>query len=136
MGYESKFYAVRDYGFGANYSKNRKNRCEIVASLDISKMGYNETVSKFLDCFDTESPVELYLPDKKYEEKSNEYVADYVDEDCYGDKLKYASDKENLYNCAKEVLKTDKNWPGFKMLVDFIKMLKDYDDIMIIHFGY
>lgn len=136
MGYESKFYAVRDYGFGAESSKNGKNHCEIIATLDMGNMGYNDAVSDFLRCFDTESPVELYLPDAEYNSELGINIEGYADEDSYGEKLCYASDKEELFEKAKVVQKLDRNYEQFKWLVSFIKMFKDNEDILLIHYGY
>lgn len=45
MGYESRFYAVKKYNFG--YGDNEYHSCEVIGMLNMCKMGYSETTSKF-----------------------------------------------------------------------------------------
>lgn len=129
MGYESKIYFVRDYGF----PEKGLHHSEIVAMLDVSKMGYNIYVQDFLNCFDTETEFSLYL--NGYDKDKEIECLMYTSEDEYGSRLKYASDTERLYLCAKK-MKTNDNYWRFKPLVQMIKVFKDFPDVKIVHFGY
>lgn len=132
MGYESKFYAVRDYGFKS--SNNTPYTCsEIVASLDMSKMGYSNTVTEFLDLFDTETPFTIYIGD--CDEDGNEVMME-VHEDRYGVPLNYMSDIKKGITQVKKMIKEDDYW-RFKLLLNFLKMFEECpENIYIVHYGY
>ena len=134
MGYESKFYAVREYNF-ASYQLPEYKASEIIAMLDMCKMGYEDDVNKLLNLFKNRVPFVLYLEDG-CDEKGNAIIRDTV-EDCYGKHITYISneDKEKAIKLVKEISKRDNYW-RFNLLHKFLKMFKDYDDVYICHYGY
>ena len=131
MGYESKFYACRDYGF--KWSDEKYNASEIVASLDVSKMGYSDTVTVFLNLFSIEAPFGIYLPD--YDEETEMEKMMYVHEDKYGAPLCYLSDIDEAITLAIQMYNEDRYW-RFKLLIKFLEAFKDEEDIYIVHYGY
>lgn len=127
MGYESKIYFCNEYDF-----PDPIHHCEIIAMIDMCKMGYSDTVREFLKCFDTETEFSLYLPE--CDEEGNEVMTDVI-EDKYGARLKYASNVQLLHRWAVQMAKEDKYW-RFSILASMIEKFKCYPDVKIVHFGY
>ena len=131
MGYESKFYAVKEYDFN---SYNRTYHAStIIAMLDVSKMGYSDNIQRFLNLFDTEIPFGIYLPDGLTAD--GDEIMQYTQEDRYGAHIKYIRDIDKGIELMKEIKKED-NYYGFDMLLNFLKTFKKYDWIYICHYGY
>ena len=128
MGYESKFYAVKEYDFpkGIHHS-------QIIAILDMCKMGYDAAVVAFRKLFDTETPFSIYMYDYDSETEEGKYM--YVIKDKYGDRLKYISNKKKGIEMVKRMINTDNYW-RFKILLEFMRTFADYDDVYIVHYGY
>lgn len=131
MGYESRLYFVKDFGFGAASSELGVNHSETIAMLDMCKMGrgYYDSVDKFLKCFDMETPFSVRVE------------SDDVIEDCYGDRLCYCEDKAKLLRRANKILKEVEAIGGqvydrFYIIRDMIKAFVDKDDVYIVHYGY
>lgn len=127
MGYESKIYFCREYNF-----PDPIHHCEIVAMIDMCKMGYFDTVQKFLKCFDTETKFSLYIPG--CDEDGNEVMVDEI-EDKYGARLKYASNVQLLHTLAIQMAEEDDYW-RFPILASMIEKFKCYPDVKIVHYGY
>ena len=128
MGYESKFYAVKEYDFpeGIHHS-------QIIATLDMCKMGYDDDVVAFHKLFDTETPFSIYMYDYDSETEEEKYMD--VIEDKYGDRLKYISDKKKGIEMVKRIIDNDDYW-RFKLLLEFMRTFADYDDVYIVYYGY
>lgn len=131
MGYESKFYAVRKYNFDSDVKGYRAT--EIVATLDMCKMGYSDKVAEFLGLFDTKADFTLRLED--YNNEKDRYEMMDIIEDKYGSPLCYISDKEEGIKVVKEMIKQDDYW-RFPLLLKFLKMFRDCDNVYIVHYGY
>lgn len=129
MGYESKFFAVRDYGFP---EEGGLHHSQIIATLDMCKMGDTDG---FLDLFSVETPFTLFLYDYNPDTKEEGYM--YVHEDKYGDVLKYIpnEDIDEAIDYIKQASKRDTYW-RYKLLIDFLKTFKKYKNIYIVHYGY
>ncbi len=141
MGYESKLYFVKDYGFGSATSKFGINDSDTIATLDMSKMGkgYYQSVDKFLNLFDTETPFSLSVLDTN-ETGEYECMVDVI-EDKYGTRLCYCKDKAKLLRAANKILKEieplgEKVYDRFYIMRDMIKAFVDKDDVYIVHYGY
>lgn len=119
MGYESKFYAVKEYVCPKDTS------FQIIATLDMGNMGYDDDVLTFRKLFDTETPFSIYMYDHDMD----------VIEDEYGDRLKYISNKKNGIEMVKKIVDNDNYW-RFKLLLEFMRTFADYDDVYIVHYGY
>lgn len=128
MGYDSKFYAVKEYDFpdGIHYS-------EIIATLDMCKMGDGDDVVTFRKLFDTETPFSIYICDDDSETEEEKCMD--VIEDKYGDRLKYISNKKKGIEMVKRIIDNDNYW-RFKLLLEFMRTFADYDDVYIVHYGY
>ena len=132
MGYESKFYAVKKYDFKA--TKDLKyDASEIIATLDVSKMGYSDNVNKFLSLFDKEAPFMLWIDG--YDSEKEAEVMVYTHEDRYGEPITYITDKKKGIKLLKEIIKEDDYW-RFDLLLRFMKAFKDHDDVYICHYGH
>ena len=131
MGYESKFFAVKKYVIPS--SIDGYNASEIVASLDMCKMGYSSLVTELLGLFNNKADFALMLPSYD-EEKEAEVITDRID-DQYGAPICYIEDKERAIEIVKQLEKQD-NYRRFRFLRKFIKMFKDDNDIYICHYGY
>ena len=129
MGYESKIYFCIEYDF----PEGEIHYSSIVAMIDMHKMGYSKQVNDFLNCFDTETSFSISI--EGYDDENE--VECMVDEikDKYGERLKYASNTERLYKCAKEMEKSDDYW-RFEILRKMIKEFKKYPYVKIVHYGY
>ena len=127
MGYESKIYFCREYNF-----PNPIHHCEIIAMIDMCKMGYSDTVQKFLKCFDTETEFSLYVPG--CDEDGNEVMADEI-EDKRGARLKYASNETLLHTLAIQMAEENDYW-RFPILASMIEKFKCYPGVKIVHYGY
>jgi len=126
MGVESRFYFCKDYGFG---NKKGTTDAEIVAMMDVSKMGYEPEAMKFFELFDKETPFNLYL--STTDEEGNEVMAPVI-EDPYGDRLKYG-DYEELIPQLKKVIQEDKTLRGntywrYKPLMAMLKEFSKADE--------
>jgi len=128
MGYESKIYFCEEY----NFPENKIHHSQIIAMIDMCKMGYSSSVEDFLQCFDTETTFSIYIPG--CDEEGNETMVDEI-EDMYGARLKYASDVEELYQCAKQMANESDYW-RFDLLKGMIKKFKKYPNVKIVHYGY
>lgn len=127
MGYESRIYFCKEYNFPEPI-----HHSEVIATIDMCKMGYSDTVQRFLKCFDTETTFSIYMEGS--DENGNEIMVDEI-EDKYGARLKYASDVEELYKWAKRMAAEDDYW-RFKVLENMIRAFKDYPHVKIVHYGY
>jgi hypothetical protein len=127
MGYESRIYFCREYNFPEPI-----HHSEIIAMIDMCKMGYSDTVMKFRNCFDVETTFAIYIPG--CDEDGNEIMIDET-EDKYGDRIKYASDVDELYNLAMKMAEENDYW-RFNILKGMIENFKEYPDIKIVHYGY
>ena len=133
MGYESRFYAVKKYYFES--SIKGKSASEIVAELDMSKMGYDSRICEFRDLFKNEADFTLHL--LEYDDELGGYNYKDVTKDAYGAELCYIA-KEDIPKAIKLInnqIRYDSYW-RFKLLRDFLKMFKDCDNIYIVHYGY
>lgn len=128
MGYESKFYAVKEYDFPKDI-----HHSQIIATLDMCKMGYDDDVVAFRKLFDTETPFSIYIYDYDTETEEEKYMD--VIEDKYGDRLKYISNKKKGIEILKRIIDNDNYW-RFKILLEFMRTFADYDDVYIVHYGY
>lgn len=126
MGYESRFYAIRKYSVGAD--KDKYYPCEIIAMLNMCKMGAGE----FLDLFDTEAMINLWLPG--FDEDGNEIMTE-QHEDKYGDPIKYITDIDEGIRMVHGLIAEDNYW-RFELLLQFLEMFKDKEDVLICHYGY
>ena len=129
MGYESKFYAVKSY----NFPEKGLKHSQIIATLDMCKMGYGDNVIAFRKLFDTETPFSIYIYDYDTETEEETFID--VSEDKYGERLKYISDKKKGIEFAKRIVDEDDYW-RFKILLEFMRTFADYDDVYIVHYGY
>ena len=127
MGYESRIYFCREYNFPEPI-----HHSEIVAMIDMCKMGYSDTVQRFKKCFDVETTFAIYIPG--CDEEGNEIMVDEI-EDKYDERIKYASDTERLYELATKMAEEDDYW-RFNILKGMIEKFKEYPDIKIVHYGY
>lgn len=127
MGYESRIYFCHDYDFPEPI-----HHSSIIAMIDMCKMGYSDSVMKFRNCFDTETEFSIYIPG--CDKDGNEIMVDEIT-DCYGSRLKYASDVENLYQYVKQMADEDDYW-RFNILKGMIEKFKEYPHIKIVHYGY
>ena len=133
MGYESKIYFCRRYNI-PDFDKERYKTGEIIASIDMCKMGYSDPVRKFLDLFDTEVDFAIH----------DEFVSDSYTttvEDCYGDHLCYG-DITKLRKQMKKILDneeaTGNRYWRFYILYDMLNTFENNSDgdIYVVHFGY
>lgn len=129
MGYESKFFAVREYQF----PKDGLHHSDVIATLDMCKMGYEDEIMDFRNLFDTETPFTIRMFEYNPETEEEEMME--VHEDKYGEALKYITDKRKGIELIKNVMDKDDYW-RFKLLLEFMKMFADYDDVYIVHYGY
>lgn len=127
MGYESRIYFCHEYNFPEPI-----HHSAIVAMIDMCKMGYSQTVHSFIKCFDTETTFSIYIPG--CDEEGNEIMVDEI-EDMYGDRIKYASDTERLYELATKMAEESDYW-RFDVLKGMIEKFKEYPHIKIVHYGY
>lgn len=131
MGYESRFYAVKRYDFG--YGEDEYHSCEVIAMLNMCKMGYSETTSKFLKLFDTEAMINLWLPG--VDDDGNEIMME-QHEDKYGEPLNYITNIDEGIRLIHKMIGEDDYW----RLPLLLKFLETYNDptgnIKIIHYGY
>ena len=128
MGYESRIYFAKDYDFpkGIHHSA-------IVAMIDMCKMGYDDAVIEFRNCFDTETPFSLWV--EGYDDENDvECMVEEI-EDKYGARLCYASDKMALLDAAIEMEKNSDYWK-FEKLRKMIQMFINDNDVYIVHYGY
>lgn len=128
MGYESKIYFCKEYSFPEPI-----HHSDIVAYIDMSKMGYESYVHEFLQAFDTPTPFSIRVEDYN-DELDCECMKDVI-EDKYGARLCYAFNKDKLYELARKMQKQDGYW-RFEKLTEMIKIFKDNDDVYIVHYGY
>lgn len=129
MGYESKFFAVKEYQFpteGLHHS-------EIIATLDMCKMGDDPEIAEFLDLFDTETTFSIYMGD--CDPETGEEVMMDVSEDKYGDRLCYLTEKKKAIALIKSVMDREDYW-RFNLLLEFLRMFAKYDSVYIVHYGY
>ncbi len=135
MGYESKLYFVKDFGFKPANDKFGLNCSDIIAILDMSKMGYGyyDDVTKFVKMFDTETPFSLSVP--TVDEDGNERYMEVI-EDPYGKRLCYCKDKSALLRQADLIIQHSDPYDRFYYMRDMIKAFEDKDDIYIVHYGY
>lgn len=129
MGYESKFFAVRDYQF----PEDGLHHSEVIATLDMCKMGYEDEIMDFRNLFDTETPFTIRMFEYNPETEEEEMMD--VHEDKYGETLKYITDKRKGIELIKNVMDKNDYW-RFKLLLEFMRMFADYDDVYIVHYGH
>ena len=121
MGYESKLIIVRKYS-----SLDTNSFGETIAEINLSGMPneffpINQTFEN-----EIEEPVFVGLGINGME----------ISEDCYGKKLRYTSVEKLLkvlYTCeAKE------HYRRTEMAINFLKsfLSKDWDDVVVVHYGY
>ena len=127
MGYESRIYFCQEYNFPEPI-----HHSNIVAMIDMCKMGYSDAVMRFRNCFDTETKFAIHI--SGCDENGNEIMVDEI-EDMYGARIKYASDVDKLYNLAVKMAEEDDYW-RFNILKGMIEKFKDYPHIKIVHYGY
>lgn len=136
MGYESKLYFVRDYGFGKKDTDITYS--DTIAVLDMSKMGYGRypSVTKFVNMFNKETPFSIRV-DKYDEDNDCERMVDAI-EDCYGNRLCYCADKNKLLRQANKIIEetADDPYERFFVMRDMINAFKDMNDVYIVHYGY
>ena len=130
MGYDSRIYFVRDYGF----PEKSIHHSEIVAEIEMWKMGHSDAAMKFREAFTMETPFSIYV--EGYDDENEVECLEDVIEDKYGDRLCYAPNSERLYELAKELEKTDKTYWRFKALRKMIGIFKGMEDIYIVHYGH
>lgn len=131
MGYESRFYAIKRYDFG--YNDSAYHPCEVIAMLNMCKMGYGETTSEFLKLFDTEAMIDLWLPG--IDDDGNEIMM-YQHEDKYGASLNYITDIDEGIRLVHKMISEDDYW-RLPLLLKFLEMYNDpKKNIKIIHYGY
>lgn len=131
MGYESRFYAIRKYKFSCDDSGYYS--CEIIGMLNMCKMGYSETTSKFLKLFDTEAMINLWLPG--VDDDGNEIMVE-QHEDKYGEPLKYITNIDEGIRLVHKMIGEEDYW-RFPLLLKFLETYKDLSkEIKIIHYGY
>lgn len=127
MGYESKFYAVKEYDFpmkGYHHS-------QIIAMLDMCKMC---APNSFHNLFDTEANFTLWL--NGCDENGNEKLME-KHEDCYGEPIKYCSDKRRVIKeIHRLIAEDDGNYWRFPLLLKFFEMFENVDDVKICHYRY
>ena len=131
MGYESRIYFVRRYDHIKD--DNGYYHSNIVASLEMFKMGYDEYTDNILKAFDTPTDFTLWLPEcnENYEEVMQE-----VNEDKYGKHLMYASNKEALYKAVKIANANNPYYPYFNVFEKLVEQFKGWDNIYIVHYGH
>lgn len=125
MGYESKFFAVKEYKFptkGYHHS-------QIIAMIDVCKIAASK---EFYDLFDTEANFTLWLPG--CDENGDEVMME-KHEDSYGEPIKYCSDKKKVIKAIHRMIAEEDYW-RFPPLLKFFEMFEDIDDVMICHYGY
>lgn len=113
MAYNSKIIIV----------EKKNNFYDDIAILDLCCMGYN---NHWTELFDKE------LDDKiRFEGKDRKT-------DAYGDKLKYATIQEVIAWCENITDDELLEYRRFKMLKSFLTSLdlKDWDEVIVIHYGY
>lgn len=128
MGYESKLYIVNRHDFRPSYDHVWG---EIVATFDLSKMGYSN--HEFYDAFTKEIDYEFYLP--TCDDNGNE-VMDFVNTDCYGTHMKSADLKTVI-----RALEICEERDHYRRLPPLIAMLKafdesEWDELQVVHYGY
>lgn len=129
MGYESKFFAVREYQF----PKDGLHHSDVIATLDMCKMGNEDEIMDFRNLFDTETPFTIRMFEYNPETEEEEMME--VHEDKYGETLKYITDKRKGIELIKNVMNKNDYW-RFKLLLEFMRMFADYNDVYIVHYGY
>lgn len=136
MGYESKLYIVRKYPFNSSIPDFAAS--EIVASLDMCKMGYEHRLLSFFTC---QAPFALRIED--YDEEHECDIMKDVVEDKYGDPIMYCTDINSAIEEAKRMIKADGGKDNcywrLNLLLRFLKMYRMYDnteDIFLCHYGY
>lgn len=118
MGYESKLIVVNKYSF-----ENARAIGETVAELNLAEMGSS------------------FFPIKKTFENEIEkpvYIGDWgeVTEDKYGDRLRYTTAEKLLkvlYKCEVE-----EHYRRTELAINTLKtfLSKDWENIIIVHYGY
>ena len=101
MGYESRFYIVRKYNFESMIQGFAAS--EIVASLDMCKMGYDHHLFDFFTC---QAPFVLRI-DEYDEDTDCEMMTDVI-EDKYGDRIMYCTDINGAIEEVKRMIKIKK----------------------------
>lgn len=129
MGYESKFYFVRRYDF-KSWCSDYNASC-VLAMVDTSKLGYDDYAMAIRNAFDKDIDFTIYVP--TFDEDKDKYRI----EDCYGEHLKYASNKGKLLAAiGSYMLHIDLEFPEVVMLNALVNSVLEDDDIYIVHFGY
>ena len=125
MGVESKFYFVKDYGFGY-LNKLGKTESEIIAMIDVLKFGYTDESQKFKKLFNKECPFCLYLP--TCDDDGNEIMG-FVDENPYGNKITYG-DYTEIIPQLQEVIKEYKElgWSTHR-IKPLLAMMKEFSKL-------
>ena len=141
MGYESKIYFCKDYGF----PEGKLHHSQVVAMIDMDKLGYYKSSARFNKLFDTETPFSIYIEGYN-EEKEVEQLQDKV-YDCYGDRICYCSDIDALIETVDSLIKereeewkkySGKNYKDYRcrQLKAMLKAFKSDPEIYVVHYGY
>ena len=134
MGYETKYYAVKRYDFKSFINKGY-NASEIVAMIDMCKMGYDKDITEFYNLFTEEADFVLYMED--YNEEIDKDVMTDVTEDRYGRELCYIPRDKigRAIEIFENKVKVDNYW-RYELLLNFFKTFEKYEDIYIVLYGY
>ena len=130
MSYESKFYAVNRYNFG--YGESEYHPCEVIAMLETCCLGHDKTTTEFLELFDTEAMINLWLPG--FDDNGNEIMTD-QHEDAYGAPLNYLTDVNEGIRLVHKMIGENDYW-RLPLLLNFLETYGHYKGIKIIHYGH
>lgn len=141
MGYESKIYFVKAYEFGSDYNESGFNSSQIIAVIDMCKMGHTKEVEKFKDLFNKETPFCIVTDDFKVSDDGHGVLTDTIT-DCYGKRLCYG-DMLELIEQLEKVIKEDEENNGFiywrfNVLLDMLKSFNhnNAEKVFAVHYGY
>lgn len=137
MGYESKIYFCRRYNH--SYLNKKYHPSEIIAQIDMCKMGYSDAIIKFRNLFNKETDFTLFINDYNDETEREEWMD--VIEDRYGDRLCYGDITElrkQMSNVIKESEENGQPYWRFYLLYDMLKSFEKNggEDIYVVHYGY
>lgn len=133
MGYESRIYFVKNLVGSKCLAHEGVGHSDMVASIDLCKLGCSATIDEFLDAFSEETPFAITIPD--YDAETGKEVLMDIIEDKYGDRICYAPDKEYLYELANRLCE-EIDYDRLRIFRDMLKTAKDSEDIYIVHYGW
>lgn len=119
MGYESRVYV------GHLVNMHNEKWFDEICSFNLSKMGYG-----FSDLFKDEIDFDVWL--REITTEDGDFAT--IKEDRYGDKLAYCN-ADTVLKYLKSVDEYE-HYCRSKMLIDILESVKQFSDVVLVHYGY